>query len=312
MILIEDSNLIGNIKSTILGFWPNRKNNYFPAPLPVSLEKKDFFKILKYPYVICLKSNGIRYLMLCMNNSVYMIDRAFNIYIVDVKFKHQIYGNNSYALLLDGELIDNRYIIHDCICIFGKDVSSENLHERYENVVNVVNNFWIKEEQNTILLETKNFYGLHEIKQVANLLNDKNVDGLIFTPVSLPIGTHTQYTLFKWKIKSQHTFDFKLVEDNSSFNAYIIQSQNQVKFASVDKNTPKGKEFGDLLIKNCPNFKNNSIVECEYDDKLNTFIPIKVREDKLHPNNLYTIEKTLNNIKEDITIDEIIERLKNS
>jgi hypothetical protein len=319
---VTDIDMIQLIKSTVLGFWPNRKTDTFAAACPVSIERKNFFKILQYPYVICVKSDGIRYLMLAMKyardgdserNYVFLINRAFDIFIVDVVFDDKVYGSTSNCgLLFDGELLGNEFIIHDCICIFGKDISNEHFNERYENVENVVNNFVSHSSQ--IVLKTKTFFTFDQIDKVVQLFNepDHKIDGLIFTPVTLPVGTHTQYTLFKWKVKSQHTFDFKITEDPVSYIANTVQFKHETKFASVDKASPGGQVFSKLLSKNCPGFKSGDIVECEYNEQYDRYDPIKIRTDKAHPNNLYTIEKTLLNIKENITLDEIVERIKNN
>jgi hypothetical protein len=60
------------------------------------------------------------------------------------------------------------------------------------------------------------------------------------------------------------------------------------------------------LVRNCPEFVSGMIVECEYDEVADTFKPIKLRLDKSHPNSLMTINKTMCNIKENITMDELI------
>ena len=57
--------------------------------------------------------------------------------------------------------------------------------------------------------------------------------------------------------------------------------------------------------KNCPEFKNNDIIECRYNTETECFEPIKIRTDKSHANNLYTVDKTMQNIRENITLEEL-------
>ena len=45
------------------------------------------------------------------------------------------------------------------------------------------------------------------------------------------------------------------------------------------------------LEENCPEFTNNCIVECDYDDEADTYRPIKVRNDKTHPNQFLHCKK---------------------
>ena len=120
---INDPIMLQKLRSGILDFWSNRKNDHFPAPQPVSLERKFFDKLKNYPYLICVKSDGMRFLMMCYNNDTYMVDRAFRFFKVNQCFGSMIYGgnvDNTCGALFDGELIfnDNKewvYVIHDCI-----------------------------------------------------------------------------------------------------------------------------------------------------------------------------------------------------
>jgi hypothetical protein len=91
---VTDVKLLQELKSTLLGFWPKRKNNNFPAPLPVSIERKNFDALKKFPYVISLKSNGTRFLLVAFNEHVYIVDRVFDFYIVDQNFNKNIYGSS--------------------------------------------------------------------------------------------------------------------------------------------------------------------------------------------------------------------------
>lgn len=324
IVRITDVPLIQSLKSNILGFWNERKHDNFPAPLPVSLERKDIHKINQYQYLICEKTNGIRYLLMCYDENTYIINRAFNIFKVKQNFNSKIYYKNACGLLLDGEMIqtgeDFQYVVHDCICAFNVDKTKENFNERYEEVSNIIENLY--EPEGDFKIVCKKFYHKKDLAKLAKIIeNDMKaaecggtghgrIDGLIFTPVTLPIGTGTQYTLFKWKVKAQHTFDFRIRDKEDKFEAYVSQGSDEILFASVDKNTPEGLKFGKLLRQNCKNFKSGDIVELEYDELNDTFNPILLRTDKTASNNLYCIEKTLKNIRENITLEELVKAIK--
>ena len=317
---VTNPSLIRELKICVLSFWPERKNDFFPGPLPVSLERKNFYKLKQFPYLVCVKSDGLRFLLLRFNKIVYFVDRSFTFYKVNIKFDSDSDSNESLEFMLDGELIKTKdgkwsYIAHDCISIYGKDISSSNFDQRYEAVLTIVNDIFIAEGSD-IKLAVKEFYKFSEIDKLMSLINsDKinhNIDGLIFTPVTLGIGTQTQYTLFKWKTRVNHTFDLKIVDnvDLARYDAYY-QGQNEQIFASVDKNTKDGIHFTKLLKQRCPTFKSGSIVELSFNDELNCFEPLIIRTDKSHPNSLFTIDKTLKNIEENITLDEIVNVIKN-
>ncbi len=308
---VSDVKLLQELKSTLLGFWPKRKNNNFPAPLPVSIERKNFDALKKFPYVISLKSNGTRYLLMAYNEKVYLIDRVFDFYQVSQNFNKNIYGSTtetSCGLLLDGEMMPgpegrNEYIVHDCICLFSKDITKEYFTDRYDSISLAIS-LW-SPQNSDFDIRIKKFYMYNDISEEIVNSADHDIDGLIFTPVKLGIGTGTQHTLFKWKQK--HTFDFKIVDENNEYVSYVYDKQLLKKYASVKKRNIK---FSRLLKTNCPNFKSGDIVECTFNIKDETFEPLFIRTDKSHPNSLYTIEKTIINIKENINLEEIISIIK--
>jgi hypothetical protein len=312
---VTDARLLQILRSEILGLWPERKNDHFPAPLPVSLERKNFHKLQNYPYVICVKSDGMRYLMMCFNQKVYMVNRSFKFYEVSQHFDSVIYGSDQSGLgaLFDGELIKNTsgswvYIVHDCVSMCGRDVSKESFTARYEEVSTAIEHW--NEKNSDFFVRTKKFYKFSEVSELKKEISSKDVDhkidGLIFTPVTLRIGTQTQYTLFKWKPREKHTFDFKMVDSGQNWTAYVTQGRGDIPFCSVEKNSSGGKRFVSLLEKNCSGSESGDIIECDYNKDEETFDPIMIRRDKEHPNSLHTVEKTLLNIEENITMDEVL------
>jgi hypothetical protein len=318
-IRIDDPILNEELKQVVLGFWVDRKNNHFPGPLPVSIERKNLYKLKKYPYLVCMKSDGVRLMMLCYDKSIYMVNRAFVFYKVDQYFKYIFNGqtevNKCYGLF-DGELVlknekDWCYIIYDCISINYNDVSQETLYSRHNHVKNFIE-LWSPKQTNVFSISFKNFYKFSEIDKMINDIKtlDHKEDGLIFTPATLPVGTQTQYTLFKWKNNGCHTFDFKVHETDSEIILYVIQDSYDIKFASIEKNSENGKMFINLLREKHPSFKNGEIVECGYDENTKRYIPHIHRLDKTHPNSLFTVNKIILNAKENITLEEIITFIK--
>jgi len=323
VVQITNESKIQALKMTVLSFWPNRKSNFSPVPLPTSLERKNFYKLKQFPYLICVKSDGIRFLLFRQNNIVYLVDRSFTFYIISLNFINNETNNQDVELMLDGELIktkDNRwsYIAHDCVVADFKDISQLHFDVRYEAIKDILINRWcgcgIDSGSDSLYLTTKKFYKFSEIDNLINDMSSGKInhktDGLIFTPLTLGIGTQTQYTLFKWKDRAHHTFDFKIIETPTEYVAYVNQGTDDKKYASVDKKTKEGLEFTRLLKLKCPTFKNGSIVELDYNIETNCFEPKMIRTDKNHPNSLFTIEKTLKNVEENITLENIVHMIK--
>jgi mRNA capping enzyme, catalytic domain/mRNA capping enzyme, C-terminal domain len=304
---VSSPKLLQDIRTYILGLWPKRNNDYFPGPLPVSLEIRNFSKLKNLPYVISVKSDGTRFFLLNFKGQCYMIDRTFKVSEVSIKFK----GG---TMLFDGELVRTNsgtwsYMIHDCICISDNNISAEYFDQRYEAIQHAYDNFYLKDPpgfeiaKSYIKLNVKTFFkfdkkGIELFK--AYLQNvDHKTDGYIITPIEQPIHTGTQHTLFKWKPVESHTFDFRITNDNTRYTSYIIDKNKEIPYGEVASTAPGGIEFGIALKK--IGYKSGDIVECSYNKSIDSFDPILVRSDKSHPNNLNTIEKTLLNIREAIT-----------
>jgi len=325
-----DQDTLTKLKSKFLSYWPTCKNDYFPAPQPVSLERRDIFKFKKFPYLACVKSDGMRFIMVCTiidgKQKTFMVNRAFRYYEVDQCFDESIYKGT----IFDGELIktgENRdewtYVIHDCISFCGDDVSQQTFTKRYECVVMLIETYWSitnkeKEQKDCIdsfPIEIKKFYKFADMDKLVDDMNkgviNHNTDGLIFTPVTLPVGMHTQYTLFKWKPRDLHTFDFKIVEKEDTIIAQVNDKGNLTDFAGIDKNTEVGKMFLNKLA-TLKEYEDGSIVECNYNEVTECYEPKLIRKDKTHPNGIFTVDKTLLNIRENITIEEIIKISKNN
>ena len=79
----------------------------FPAPLPVSIEKKNFEKLEKFEYNVSLKLDGTRFLMYFLKdklgkNQCILINRALKFFSIEINCDDNLYCGT----LLDGELIN--------------------------------------------------------------------------------------------------------------------------------------------------------------------------------------------------------------
>lgn len=337
---VTDEQLLTVLKKHILSHWQipdDDERTFFPAPQPVSLERRDLSKLIEYEYLVCAKSDGMRFLLICHSGNCYLTDRSFKFYKVTLNFKKELYQKEDMedvggvdgggvgggvncekgriGGIFDGELVMNKknkwqYVIHDCVNIYGKNVSKQTFPARYEGVTKLISNHWV-EEGSEFTLASKQFFPFSQLNILNRLIFedklDHTTDGIIFTPKNKKLGSHTQYDLFKWKPRHLHTFDFKVVKNSEGIMAYVNKNGTHVPYAFAPKGSVEESIFLEGLIKNCPDFTNNTIVECDYDDVNDTYTPIKLRLDKTHPNSFFTVKKTLCNIKENINIEELIE-----
>jgi len=351
-IKVTDENKLTTLRNIVLNYWvkADHKKEFFPAPQPVSLERRDLSNLVDMEYLVCVKSDGMRFLMVCYSGETYMVDRAFKFYTVKQNFKiPELYGidtdkDNLPELvggIFDGELVKNnqekwQYVIHDCVCMEGKDISQYMFPQRYAEVTRLVEDVWVA-AGSEFRISGKQFFPFRQLRMLDKMITenklDHKTDGLIFTPKDKKIGTGTQYDLYKWKPRKLHTFDFKIqtykdclpIPSGFDFEqksleifikqhgrvpgrvaAYVNNNGKHELYASIPPHDESEKFFLDALSENCPGFIDGNIVECEYDEIAETFKPIKIRADKTHPNSKYTIRKTLNNITENITVEELI------
>lgn len=319
-IRIIDEELLGTLKKIILCHWQiTDERDFFPAPQPVSLERRDLSKLMEHEYIVCAKSDGMRFLLMCNGGHCYMVDRAFKFYKVNLQFKNTLYKttscNDALGGIFDGELVMNKqgkwqYVIHDCINIHGKDVSNNIFPVRYSEIIKLTCDYWIAEGSD-FRITSKQFFPLKQLCLLDELIKedklDHRTDGIICIPKNRKVGSHTQYDLFKWKPRHLHTFDFKIIKGIEGITAFVNKNGIHVPYAFAPHGSKEEEIFLEGLAKNCPEFTNNTIVECDYDDKNDSYTPIKLRLDKIHPNSFFTVKKTMCNIKEDISMEEIIE-----
>lgn len=276
---------------------------FFPGPQPISVEFKHFDIIRNNDYVLCEKTDGVRYMLMAFmyNDKKYvlLINRAFELFKCNLNFTKHVYNGT----ILDGELYEDKFLVYDCIYSLGKDLKKNNFFERiyfFEN--NILKNF-ICMKKDFIKLKLKKFFLKKDLKFFINdhLKNiEEKTDGIIFTPINemVKIGTHE--TMFKWKPRDANTVDFQFKYDKG-WNLYV-QEKGTLIWESV---IPEGVVLPEWV-------EEDSIIECKYmiDDVPMWWKPVLRRYDKTYPNNRRTFYRTIVNIKEDIKLQDFIEYIR--
>ena len=312
---IEDADLCNILKTKVIREWPVVKNpENFPGPQPVSLEREYIWKLDKYPYSVCEKTDGMRFLLVVakVGGEVVsaVVDRAFRFYRIELTSR--IDGLS----ILDGELVCETkgdlgwtFYAYDAIVVGGTNCAKQPLDTRHEKVAEFVKNVL----ESSFDIKAKKFWKLCHLGQMLqdaerNPLKH-NSDGLIFTPRMLPVGTATQMSLVKWKPSTNHTFDFKVhikrgANNRTRYDLYSSDRGKIVKHCSINERTHSGRIFHEKY--RSVTQKSVAIVECTWNIPGGYYEPVLERTDKTHPNSVRTIEKTHLNIRENITMDEIV------
>ena len=259
--------------------WGIKGDLRFPGPQPVSIERRHFPILKRNRYVVCEKTDGVRYLLVSdAERHVMLVNRSFELTTVHLNIPKNT--------ILDGELVtchDGRklFVVHDAVLIKDENVSTYSLTERLDMAKSIVRQV-ICTPKSPFRLVVKTMVPFEDFDTLRTEF-PYETDGLVFTPVDEPIRTGTHETMFKWKPKNKITIDF-LVRGR---DLYIQERGN--------------------LIKKCElhgpcDFSDESIIECEYGDVGWRFV--KCRTDKTYPNNHRTYLRTIVNIREDIQYQE--------
>ena len=316
MSLIEPDT-VSAILALVVQPFKNANPKQFPSSQPVALERENLFKLKRFQYAVCEKTDGNRTLLVTFCGRLYSVDRGMRVSLVnDVTSTI----NNS---VLDGEHLphQNKYIIHDCLMFDNEPVTHiPNLYSRLEFAERVINTL---SDKSTITL--KQFYETKDILkpdfETILSLSGNERDGLIFTPVNWPVHTGRDNSLFKWKPNDKNTFDFVVFRAPKVFVFYIYANKKLKRVYDLAMESKNGEEFENFCVdKNLqyieestewmPISPQNVIIEVSYSPADKTYHPERVRTDKTHPNGYITFMKTHLNIKENITMNDIKKKLK--
>lgn len=271
----------------IVESWKSTDKNRFPGPQPVSIERRHFPLLKRQAYVVCEKTDGVRYMLACPPGSKesYLVNRNFESKLVNL-------AGFPKDTILDGELVTTKdkrelFMVHDAVRVKGYDLMNEPLATRLGFAINAVKSI-IKSKKDPFEVRVKHMIPLGSIRELPALDSfEYETDGIVMTPINEPIRTGTHETMFKWKPHNRITVDFLIKKGNELW----VQD--------------KGMPFleAELHLGNQrPDIRDGSIVECGYGD-LGWFVE-KVRTDKNYPNNRRTYYNTCANLRENIQFNE--------
>lgn len=271
----------------IVESWKSTDKNRFPGPQPVSIERRHFPLLKRQAYVVCEKTDGVRYMLACPPGSKesYLVNRNFESKLVNL-------AGFPKDTILDGELVTTKdkrelFMVHDAVRVKGYDLMNEPLATRLGFAINAMKSI-IKSKKDPFEVRVKHMIPLGSIRELPALDSfEYETDGIVMTPINEPIRTGTHETMFKWKPHNRITVDFLIKKGNELW----VQD--------------KGMPFleAELHLGNQrPDIRDGSIVECGYGD-LGWFVE-KVRTDKNYPNNRRTYYNTCANLRENIQFNE--------
>lgn len=265
----------------------------FPGPQPISIERCHFEQLQRRPYLVCEKTDGVRYMLVCFEylakKVCVLITRAFECVVVPLTVPR--------GTVLDGELVQLKtgqwqYLVYDAVLVRGEDVRQKSLTERLAAATSVTRAI-IRSAKDPFEVRTKTMLPVARFGELPALdAFPYGTDGLVFTPVDAPIQTGTHETMFKWKPRERITIDFCLQNGHELF----VQDRGE-PYKEAELHTRNQR----------PDLPDGTIVECGYGD-LGWFVE-KIRTDKTHANNRRTYFRTLVNIRENIQLQDLYQAI---
>lgn len=333
---ISETVEISQFWGAILTFWGlPRHMTYFPGANPMSIERSDFGRLRAEDFMVALKTDGVRHLLLltCKPGTAdpiaIMVDRAKRMYEIEVWAHEDFFQKGS---LYDGELVwensslvfvvfdvmysqgvrctalsyrERMQIIHNTILCIGKSHSDDSIERMLEEECK----FLARGNAHNLTLVPKkcvpkgNILQLWSDRQTSTHRND----GIIFTLNGAPVSTGTCPAILKWK--PAHSVDLRVELTAGRWRLFgnaNHSSDLEDITDGLDGATVTLQEVGLLAVLES---RQPCIVEClvEVSPGRIGLIPERERTDKACPNTLKTIRATVLNAVENIDIEELSE-----
>jgi len=276
----------------------------YPGPQPLSIDSSHFDTIRLGEYVVSPKTDGVRYCMMMTDvldgiHTVSMYDRtmqrSFGIFIEHVpRAMYQGCGT-----LLDGELVMDRttnrwtFLIFDCVYLCSIPQFQKPYTERMRAISRCLSMSYQESPVDTLKLDVKAHVPLHMAPKRPDELRDDRylADGFVYMPVrqSIVFGHHAEF----FKLKTEHSVDFLYREGHLLI--YNSGSKRHVRAGVVDN----GAGYPDGAILEC--------VLVKYDNRPGNRVwhVLGQRRDKDKANTLFVLDKTLLNMRENLTYETI-------
>jgi hypothetical protein len=325
------------IIETICRIYGIKNMNRFPGCQPVSIERSDLAELHSKDYLVGLKTDGIRYLLLLTllegQPCAIMINRAMEMYEVHVWAPYDFFANDC---LFDGELVWEAvgdelgllFLVFDVLRVrenFSHLPFRDRLSKLHRYILpELPAQLTITHErvEQFILDEDKAFIAASHMRMApkrfvsfeascVSLWNERYLscghknDGLVFVRDGECVHTGTDRSIFKWKPADNITVDIMLQDKK------IVVMRKGQAFVQDDifiRGTSYSLQLEDNDLMRClGSVAANTVLEClcVFGEGSILFKPLRTRPDKTTSNELHTVTKTLENLLECILVEEL-------
>ena len=305
-VLVAYHSLLGEVQR------PGRN----PLSTPVSLERADvpFLVANRKDYVVSPKADGHRAALFFTKTSncgyvAVAIDRALAVRLVRSRGPRRAFDAGT---ILDCERVKDAYLIFDVLVCMGEDVRALDYLSRLDRARALTAQVELIDQGRHARLRVKEVTPLAELQQLLEAMPrlTYGTDGVVMTPVRAAVRAGTHRGMFK--LKTQHSIDLQvrlksrelLVGVGGGPSTAVARSPLPLEsgLAVDDDFWPLAEALG--LVE-------DGIVECALSLQGRAIVMSahRLRSDKSHPNSLETVRRTLVNVRENITMAELIAAL---
>jgi mRNA guanylyltransferase len=283
--------------------WNTKGKGIFPGSQPISIEYRHFDILKSSPYVVCEKTDGVRFMMLAFmfNNKkkTIFVNRALEMFDCPLNFRKLVYDGT----IVEGEMYGDTFMMYDMLMSCGKIIGDQDFLTRLDHMEKF-KKMLMSLKYDPVKLALKTFHLMSDFEEFMDKYLptvQQEIDGLIFTPINDTVKTGTHETMFKWKPRDKNTIDFQLKRRGDVWRLHV-QERGKLVFESElrDEWVPlKAREW----------LKEDAIIECQYmfQDSPMWWKPVALRSDKTFPNSRRTFYRTLVNIREDIAMVDFLD-----
>lgn len=283
--------------------WGTKGKGIFPGSQPISIEYRHFDILKSSPYVVCEKTDGVRFMMLAFmfdnKKKTIFVNRALEMFDCPLNFRKLVYDGT----IVEGEMYGDTFMMYDMLMSCGKIIGDQDFLTRLDHMEKF-KKMLMSLKYDPVKLALKTFHLMSDFEEFMDKYLptvQQEIDGLIFTPINDTVKTGTHETMFKWKPRDKNTIDFQLKRRGDVWRLHV-QERGKLVFESElrDEWVPlKAREW----------LKEDAIIECQYmfQDSPMWWKPVALRSDKTFPNSRRTFYRTLVNIREDIAMVDFLD-----
>ena len=324
--------------SQLLAYWRLPSHvAHFPGANPVSIERADGGRLRSLDFVVALKTDGVRHILLLTlkpnsNEPIaLMIDRTQKMYEVQVWASEEYFVRGT---LMDGELVWHDggllYVVFDVMLTKGASCVRMPYRDRLQVLHNTIlvagSSDAAADVERRLAAEDKlvarnNAHGLCILpkrcvpkENIRSLWDDRHDaahanDGLIFTLNGANVSIGTCDAILKWK--PTHTIDVQVASGATCADVERIYVNGNTSGRLIEI-TQRCGEYAtafhrnrliEVIVDRLP-----AIVECNVriEGECMRLTPVRERGDKTAPNTMKTVAATIRNTLEQISCEELI------